>query len=140
MARRADVGVLSEDTAREARMIQIRINWPFNAHRAFIVLRSPGEIQKVSISGQEIRIAKDNASFIYNAPPQEEIELSIELAGEESLDIEAVCRLLFMPVLPGFSYKPRPAHMMAGHMMGQVSDCTLIRSVTTLTPDPKTNP
>ncbi len=134
----AEVELVGEEVGPDARMLDIRITWPFDVQRALVILRSPGEIRKVVIEGREVGIIpageeEEMASrlrFLYYAPPSEGIRIDVEVAGNEPLEVEAVGQLFSLPEFAHFAYQPRPAQMMA--LPGMVMDSTFVRSLTTL--------
>ncbi|MCP4653824.1 MAG: M20/M25/M40 family metallo-hydrolase [bacterium] len=136
----AEVELLGEQALADTRMLHLQIDWPFDAHRAFVFLSSPGEIRKVLIDGREVGTtaagdteeAATRLNFAYNAPPPEGFQLDVEVAGDEPLEVEAVGQLFSLPELADFSYEPRPEHLMAPP--GIIMDSTFVRSVATLVP------
>ncbi len=136
----ARVEVVDDYLGLEGRTLELNVSWPFAAQRAVIFVISRAEIRAISMAGEH-RIEPRQAAasgqgntmgFQYFAPPAAGIPLRVELAWDEPLELKIYAQRYGLPELPGFTWEPRPAHLMP--RLGWASDSTFVRSTATIIP------
>jgi hypothetical protein len=121
-------------------LLDLRISWPYEMDRARIYLASASDIQALRFAGQRLErkgnIGPSNLPFktivIYQAISGMSLELQVELAGSDTLQVEVAGQIYGLPILAFLPYDPRPAELMQSTVWE--SDSTIIRSFTSLNP------
>ena len=137
-----DIRLLGESPGTDGSVFDLHVAWPFTVHRATLVLRSRGDLGAISVNGEPLassagddeKAAEEGDPRIvrYYAPPLGGFTLRVEVAGGQPLELEAVGQRYGLPVLAGFSYRPRPDDRMP--RWGWNSDSTFVRSAKTVAP------
>ncbi len=118
---RPEVELLADLPGPGTQVIELRIGWPYQVHRALLHLHFGSELLRLEVAGREVDLPAltrhdpvQRLDFNYLAPPPEGIRLGIERAvSEEPLHLELVAQRYELPQLPDFSYQPRPPHLMS---------------------------
>lgn len=110
--------------------VHLRIAPPRAGGRLLVRLRPSSAITSLAVEGREVElraVGEDQArSITYFNPPAEGIELTLGLAGDPELTVEALAQSYGLSGAPGASIGPRPADTMG--FWGWNTDSVFIRN------------
>jgi hypothetical protein len=117
----------------EVRTLRLRITSPRQASSVSIYTDENSEVVSASINGKVIGGGADGAprgggekpwGLHYYGLPAEGADLTLAVKSSQPVRVRVDDRTYGLPTAPGFSYRPRPEHLMP--MPSQYSDATLV--------------
>jgi hypothetical protein len=108
------VEVLSSSPAGEGRSVRLHISSARGALNATISIKA--RVEAASLDGQRIEVERltnrdEELKVIYNAFPEEGIDLELTLGNREAFEVEVRDSSNGLPEIPGFDVRPRPPDM-----------------------------
>jgi hypothetical protein len=122
---------LLDDTTRDGRRtLRVRVTSPRRAQRLTIHSDPSVRLIAATIDGKAALDPAASAerpwSLRYEGVPAEGVELTLVTPAERPLRFKLVDHSYGLPDVPGFSYTPRPAGLIATPYVGYMPDATLV--------------
>ena len=124
-----NVALLDDSTRDGVRTLRMRVTVPPKAN--FVVTAdAAAQVVGVEIDGKRVseELLNNNRglsawTLLYQNPPAEGVDLTLEVKGTEPLTITVRAETPGLPTIPGRSYQDRPPDMMTQH---EEEDMTLV--------------